>query len=209
MIKSIAILGCGESGQYWDGHGESIGVNDCWKFGHPTDYLMVINPANSFTPQRRKIIEKSTPHHFVTDSQTFLRQHYDKADRIKPNMSFKELYCTNGSELIKYRFSKWTGTLQKDRIQYSNTSPFAAISLAYLLGYKEIILWGVDFKTHRTWKADNPHMFEELDNYKALIKQLWEVDVSVYLGHEDSLLYDNLKMLKFIKPKVLRDSIPI
>lgn len=186
--KSVSILGCGESGQYWDGLGESIGVNDCWKFGHPTDYLMVINPSNSFIPERRKIIEKSRPHHFITDSKTFLRQWYAKADQVKPNMNFKELWCTNGGQLIKYRFSKWTGTLHKDRIQYSNTSPFAAVSLAYLLGYNEIILWGVDFKTHRTWKADNPHMFEELDNYKALFKQLEDVGVSVKLGYGDSLL---------------------
>lgn len=185
---ALNIIALGETGQYWDGTGESIGVNDCWKFSHPTDYLMVINPANSFTPERRKVIEKSTPKHFITDSKTFLRPRYEKADRIKPNMAYKELYCTNGPELIKYRFSKWQGTLYKDRIQYSHTSPFAAISLAYLLGYKEIILWGVDFKTHRTWKEGNPHMVEELQNYKALFDQLESVGISIKLGHHESLL---------------------
>ncbi len=188
MNRVLAVIGCGESGQKWDGQGDSIGVNDCWKFGRPTDYLMVINPANSFTPERRKTIEKSTPHHFITDSQTFLRQRYAKADQIRSNMAYKELYCTNGSEVIKYRFSKWTGTLHKDRIQYSNTSPFAAISLAYLLGYNEIILWGVDFKTHRTWKAENPHMMEELDNYKALFQQLINVGVRCYVGQSGGML---------------------
>ena len=187
LVKTCHILGCGESGQYWDGQGESIGVNDCWKFGHPTDYLLVINAPGQFTADRRKIITESTPHHFITDSRAFLINRYPHAEQIKSRMDYKELFCTNGNQIIKYRFSKWKGKLEKF-VQYSNTSPFAAISLAYILGYKEITLWGVDFITHRTWKAENPHMFEELDNYKALFKQLDEVGVKVYLGHHESLL---------------------
>lgn len=191
-VKTVSIVACGETGSLWDGSGDSIGVNDSWKFGHPTDYLLVINPPASFTPDRRKIIEKSTPHHFITDSKAFLRPRYSKTDSIKPNMNFKELYCTNGGQILKYRFSKWTGTLHRDRIQYSHTSPFAAISLAYIQGYTEIILWGVDFKTHRTWKESNPHMQEELQNYKALLEQLEEKGVKVRLGNPNSLLNDIL-----------------
>jgi hypothetical protein len=66
-LSSVSILGCGESGQYWDGIGDSIGVNDCWKFGHPTDYLMVLDPPGRFTEDRRKIIRESKPLHFITD----------------------------------------------------------------------------------------------------------------------------------------------
>ena len=184
--KSVSILGCGQTGQHWDGAGESIGVNDCFKF-RPTDYLMVINPPNSFTPERRKIIQDSKPHHFITDSRAFLIGRVHQPEAIKSRMDYKELYCSNGRGVIHYRFSKWKGKLEK-WIQYSSTSPFAAISLAYVLGYKEITLWGVDFITHRTWKAENPHMMEELENYKSFFKQLEEVGVRVYLGHHESLL---------------------
>jgi len=186
LVKHVSVLACGESGQYWDGTGESIGVNDCWKY-HPTDYLLVINPPNSFTPERRKIITESTPHHFITDSRSFLIGRVPHAEQIKSRMDYKELFCTNGNQIIKYRFSKWKGKLEKF-VQYSNTSPFAAISLAYVLGYNEITLWGVDFITHRTWKAENPHMMEELENYKAFFQALGEVGVKVKLGHNESLL---------------------
>lgn len=195
LVKAISVIGCGESGSHWGGEGESIGVNDCWKFGHPTDYLMVINPPNSFSPERRKTILESTPHHFITDSRAFLTKYYPHAEQIKSNMAHKELFCSNGSQVMKYRFSKWKGKLEK-WIQYSNTSPFAAISFAYVLGYNQITLWGVDFKTHRTWKSENQHMSEELDNYKALFQQLEAAGVNVYLGHQNSLLYGIIELYK-------------
>lgn len=196
--SQISVVGCGnETGQYWGGQGESIGVNDCWKFGHPTDYLLVIDAPSRFTPIRKKIIERSKPKHFIADSKGWLRYFYDpdKVERIKPNMNHKELFCTNGSELIKYRFSKWAGTLHKDRIQYSHTSPFAAISLAYVLGYKEITLWGVDFKTHQAWREGKPQMEVELQNYKALFEELEKVGVEVKVGHQNSLLSKILPVL--------------
>lgn len=188
--KCVFIIGCGDTGQYWDGSGESIGVNDCWKFGHPTDYLLLIDPPSRFEMPRRKIIEKSRPHHLITDSKAWLSLFYnaEKAERLKPDVMNRELYCTNGQGLIKYRFSKWTGTLHKDRIQFSHTSTFAAISLAYVLGYNEIVTYGVDFKNHRSWKEGNPHMAVELDLYKDFFRQLEKEGVSVQVGHPDSLL---------------------
>lgn len=191
MKQSISILACGESGKYWDGQGDSIGVNDSWKWSHPTDYLMVLDPPNRFTPDRRKIIQNSKPKHFITDSKGWLRHFHDteKVDRIKPHKDYKELYCTNGGQIIKYRFSKWRGRLMPNQISYSYTSPFPAMSLAYLLGYKEIVLWGVDFVTHKSW---NPSRAEQLNNelslYKELINALNEVGVKVYLGYTGSML---------------------
>lgn len=196
MLKTISILACGESGQYWDGTGVSIGVNDCWKFGHPTDYLMVIDPPARFTPERRKIIQNSKPKHFVTDSKAWLRLFHNpiEVDRLKPGDD-KQIYCTNGPQLIKYNFRTWKGRLQNDQIQYWHTSPFPAISLAYKLGYREIILWGVDFKTHKSWNPTKKNELAfELQGYKELVKALSEVGVKVYLGHHDSMLNEFLEV---------------
>lgn len=193
-FEQVHILGCGESGQYWDGTGDSIGVNDCWKFGRPTDYLMVLDPPGRFTPDRRKIIQNSKPKHFITDSKAWLRLFYDtnKVDRIKPHPDYKELYCTNGG-LIHYRFSTWKGKIMPNQIQYWHTSPFPAISLAYLLGYKEIVLWGVDFKTHKSWNPQRKNELAfELQGYKELVRALNEVGVKVWLGAEGSMLNEFL-----------------
>lgn len=191
VLSICNVIACGESGQYWDGTGDSIGVNDSWKWGHPTDYLMVIDPPGRFTPDRRKIIQNSKPKHFITDSKSWLRLFHDpeKVDRIKPHPDYKELYCTNGPQLMKYRFSKWRGRLMNDQISYSHTSPFPAMSLAYLLGYKEIVLWGVDFVTHKAWNPQKPEQLNtQLSEYKELVRALDEVGVKVYLGHTGSML---------------------
>lgn len=196
IVKKCSILACGSTGQYWDGTGDSIGVNDCWKWGHPTDYLLLIDPPNRFESNRKRTIEKSNPHHLITNTKTWLRHFWDadKADKLKPTID-DELFCTNGGQVIRYRFSRWKDELKNDRVQYSRTSPFAAISLAYILGYKHITIWGVDFKDHRVWKDSNPHMMEELDNYKALFEQLDNAGVSVSVGHKESLLSTILPVL--------------
>lgn len=192
LTRSVSILGCGESGAKWGGTGDSIGVNDCWKFGRPTDYLMVIDPPGRFTADRRKTISDSKPKHFVTDSKAWLQQFHSnkrEAETIKPNSAYKEIYCTNGPKLIKYRFSPWRGRIMPDQIQYWHTSPFPAISLAYLLGYKEIILWGVDFNTHKSWNPTKKNELAfELQGYKELVRSLDEVGVNVYLGNGGSML---------------------
>lgn len=181
------IIGCGETAKYWDGSGDSIGVNDCWKWGHRTDYLMVLDNPERFIPDRAETIRNSNPHHFITYSYGWLKQFYN-GNVPRENLNFKELWCTNGTELIHYRFSQWKGHLTKDRIWYANTSPFPAISLAYLLGYTEIVLWGVDFINHAKWRIGFNRMDFEADNYKQLYTQLLENGVSVYLGHEGSML---------------------
>lgn len=201
----VNIIGCGDTGSKWGGDGESIGVNDSWKFGSPTDYLMVIDPPGRFTPDRRKIIQNSKPKHFIADSKAWLRQFYDpaKVDKIKPHPDYKQLHCTNGQGLINYRFSTWKGRIMPNQIQYWHTSPFAAISLAYLLGYKEIVLWGVDFVTHKSWNPQRANELKfELQGYKELVRALDEVGVKVWLGAEGSMLGEFL-MVKSNVPYAL------
>lgn len=184
---TVNIIGCGETGAKWDGTGDSIGVNDCLKFGHPVDYLMVLDNPERFTPERREIILNSAPEHFVSNQWGWMK-HFSKREMPKQKMQYQELHITNGPSFISHRFSRWKGTFKPDRVWYSNTSTFPAITLAVLLGYKKIVLWGVDFVTHRKWNHVDEAGKEEIERYKQLCMQLNDYGVGVYLGAEGSAL---------------------
>lgn len=173
------IIACGESGAQWDGRGDSIGVNDCFKFGKSVDYLMILDPINRFKPERMTTIKATNPKHFLTLEKRWLIEMWKGDLDLISYSKNKQLFCTNGPEIIDFRFSRWKGKLSKDRIYYSRTSPFAALSLAYILNYKEINLYGADFQTHQTWNPNNPMMREELLNYRELIDQLIDNGIKV------------------------------
>jgi hypothetical protein len=186
-IRSVInVIACGESGAQWDGKGDSIGVNDCWKWGRPTDYLMVLDNPERFSDPRKQIILNSKPHHFITGQYGWWK-HFSKSDMPKQKLAYQEVHCTNGPQVISYRFSRWTGTLKNDRIHYSSTSPMCAITLAYLLGYKEIILWGVDFNTHKKWNYHTTQGREEIAIYRDLFRQLKEMGVNVLNQPESAI----------------------
>ena len=87
-----------------------------------------------------------------------------------------------------------------DQISYSHTSPFPAMSLAYLLGYKEIVLWGVDFVTHKAWNPQKPEQLNtQLSEYKELVRALDELGVKVWLGHTGSMLGEFLPLYHLAK----------
>jgi hypothetical protein len=62
-----------------------------------------------------------------------------------------------------------------------------AITLAYLLGYKEIILWGVDFNTHKKWNYHTTQGREEIAIYRDLFRQLKEMGVNVLNQPESAI----------------------
>lgn len=166
---TVNIIGCGETTKNWDGSGVSIGVNDCWKYGKPTQSLMLLNHNTSFSPERMKTITSSTPQIMYT--------HLNEWQKYFP-ISFK-----------KINIEQWSnGKLSKDKIFYSKTSPFCAISLAYCLGYDKIILWGVDFVDH-PYYSPGKHNFEgEKLRYHALVASLAKEGVKVYAGSYGSTL---------------------
>lgn len=172
----VSIIGLGESVKYFDGKGPTIGVNDCFKF-HPVDTLLLIDPPRRFTPERRRIIETSKPKLAVFYdlgwAQTFTNH------KFKPDYNIKQLFFSDGRTM---RFSKYMGKLYNDRVLHSLTSPFVAISLAYVLGYKEIVLWGVDLNTHKSYHPGTEGLNIERDAFKTLIGQLNEVGVLVRFG---------------------------
>lgn len=96
------------------------------------------------------------------------------------------------------RLHPWNGTLHQwhrsdGPSAYSfNTSPIIAITLAYNLGAKEIILWGVDFKTHHVFNDKNPQTQKEIEVYLQVFAALKEKGVSVYRGSDGTAFDKNI-----------------
>lgn len=157
------VIGCGESASKWDGSGDSIGVNDAFKFSHKIQNLVLLNEPHEFESGRLQTILTTNPDKVFTCYRSW----------SKPQYQFKSV------ELFNYHV--WQGQLaSKGKYQTSHTSPFAAISIAYNLGYDEIILWGVDFKTHKVWHNGNHNFAQEIKNYQQLAVELKKKGIMVY-----------------------------
>lgn len=169
-MSTYTIVGCGESAKNWIPSGHSIGVNDSWKWGKPTDSLLCCNRPTNFNQDRLEVITKSTPKTFYTHKSNWA---YAFPDWKKINM-----VC-------------WYGTLYRPQVYFSNTSPFIALSLAFHLGATEIIMWGCDMKDHKLWNYNNPETAKEVARYMELIKEMELQGCKVYLGTEGTA-FDNL-----------------
>jgi len=164
---TVHIIGCGSSASNWDGHGNSIGVNDCWKFGKPTGSLLLLNRKATFTPDRINVIEESKPTLFYSNLEEWR----------KPFRDMRLITTT-----------RWNNVLLDNVIYHSKTSPFCAISLAFNLGYRTMILWGVDFVDHPHWSPGKHGFDNEKLMYHSFIKVLKTKGAKVYAGCYGSTL---------------------
>lgn len=188
-MKSINIIACGSTASQWPGTGESLGVNDCEKIGKSVDKLLVINWPNQFASERLKVIQDSKAKFY---SQLLAWQKY------KPDLNLIVM-------------NRWRGSLRSDgglkKVNFSSTSPFVAITLAWTWGYKEMILWGVDLQTHKSYGVENPNFLPERALYSELVNCLAKDGVKVWLGCEGSALNIDVKpggaaTLETIKPLI-------
>lgn len=176
---TYTIVGCGESARNWVQRGYSIGVNDCWKFGKPTNALVVCNRPDEFPRDRFNIITNSTPDVFYAH----------KANWAQFFPAWK-----------KIRIHPWAGVLRDWAKSdgphgYSlNTSPFIAATLAYHYGAKEIILWGVDFRTHHKFNDKDPNTQREVWQYLDLFNIMKERGVMVYRGADGSVFDESIPL---------------
>jgi hypothetical protein len=157
------ILGCGDTGQYFDNFGFCIGVNDSGKFGKKINTLLFLNRPSHFTEDRLKIIRSTSVDMVVT--------YGNLAIMWKP-------YFDNIYTLPELR--RWTGTYDPKIIYHTNNSPFTAMAYAAYLGFKEIVLWGVDFKDHKWLKP-----VECVPDFSRFREQS---KLNIYKGHKDSNL---------------------
>jgi len=170
---TVNIIACGDSASKWDGSGDSIGVNDAAKWGHQIQRLVLLNDPIEFESEHNRIdtIRKTKAELVYTCYREWQ----------KPQYSI--------NNVVFFNYNVWQGKLliKGNGYQTSKTSPFAAISIAYNLGYDEIVLWGVDFKNHKVWHAGNHNFHQEIKNYQQISEQLKARGVTVY-SSEPSIL---------------------
>lgn len=174
------IVGLGDSARNWDGTGLSIGVNDAWRWGHPTTCLLVVNAPSKFSPERLRTIIESKPKYFY---------------------SHKSYWADWFNTWKRLNLVAWYGTLNKNQYYTADSSPFVAMTLAYNLGATKIILWGVDLINHHLFNSNNPQNAKEIERYRQLTAALREKGVEVYLGAKGSALESFLTVYKHVDEK--------
>jgi hypothetical protein len=167
---TVDIIGLGNSAQNWKQHDLSIGVNDAWKFGKPTDALLVCNHPSKFSSDRLKIITESTPKTFYAHKSNW-SQWFPQWKKIN---------------LVQFY-----GVLNPGMHYSSDSSPFIALSLAYNLGASKIILWGVDMVNHHLFNPGNPQTRREVSTYMQMIALLKEKGIEVFIGEKGGV-FDEL-----------------
>lgn len=172
------IIASGDSAKDWQPHGTCIGVNDSFRWGKPFHYLLICNRPEQFTKDRMEIIKK-TPH-----------------ERFYCNKSNWSLIFPNW---IKINLVTFYGSLRKNQVYSAQTSPFIAVSLAYHLGATNIILWGCDFKNHKTFNTENPQTKREVEMYIWLFNELKAAGVEVFIGAKGSAFDNYLQLWDYSK----------
>lgn len=168
--NTFTIVGCGQSAENWKPYGHSIGVNDAFKWGKPLDSLLICNRPEQFNSTRIETILKTNPKNFYTHKN-----------------NWAELF----PRYIKINIVSWYGVLNPGQVYCSDSSPFIAISLAFTLGAKQIVMYGCDFKNHHIFNDNNSSAKTEIANYIQLFSALKQKGCEVYLG-EKGTAFDDL-----------------
>jgi hypothetical protein len=162
-IRSIfTIVGCGSSAQNWIPRGHTIGCNDAFKFGKGFDSLLVCNRPSDFKPERFQTI-------ITTPCKNFY-SHRGDWNKWFPRW-------------LRMPLVGWYGTLHREQVYTSNTSPFIAISLAFHLGATNIIIYGCDFQDHHIYSSGKEETKREVEVYLELINAMRDHGCNVWLGN--------------------------
>ena len=178
----VNIVACGNSASEWykTSCDLSIGVNDCEKWGHPVDQLIVINSPRQFTKERQDIIK-------ATKAKVF--SHSDSWHGI---LNYERL-----------RLQSFSKHLKKGHVYSSKTSPFVAMSHAFNQGATDIILHGVDLVDHPTFHPGNKLHAYELRQIEKFARMLGEQECRVWLGKDFGALGKFLRVWPWNKETVI------
>ena len=156
------VLGLGESiKDFKEYEGYRIGVNDIYRHTY-CDRVVVVN--NFAKLQERK----------------------NYIDTCRPlDGLWSHLSCWhNHTEFKKLSFQAWNGVYKAKTVYCSKSSPFVALTMACSLGFTEVVLWGVDMKTHKDLK-DRTKVIE-LNNFDTFVRAVEKTGVKVFKGSEYS-----------------------
>lgn len=170
------IVACGLSAQHWPGTGTSIGINDAEKWGSRCTYLALFNHPSKFSrePERMKIITASRPKKVFTHAASW-RQYFTDVE-ITPTVEYNN-------------------RIRPGKVYHKKTTPIIALCIAWNLGAKDIVLWGVDMVDHKLIRPGMKYYDQEVRALLSLTDQLKKYDVNVYVGAKGSVLCDHLPML--------------
>ena len=136
-----------------------FGVNDIFRH-HPVQYLVTVDSPLRFLRfpgNRLDVMCNSTPEIFFTN-----RKEWEMYENVKSRMQLIELTAKRSDLTDAYSVGK---------IPFSNNSTFVAAILAYRMGAKKIIMYGVDFTGHHTLGKDN-HMRKAIQDFQNLYLKL-------------------------------------
>lgn len=170
----VNIIGCGKTGEgWWNTPCDlSIGVNDCFKFGHNPDWLLIIDSPGRFTQDRINTIKATQA----------------KVNYVRnPKWKLKDQKIVSGLRLFMDK-------LLPQRIYHSKTSTFVAMSMALNAGAKTIILHGVDFNDHKVFRPGNKLQSSEIEQYRKFAIQAEKFGCKLYVSSKESQLSKVLKV---------------
>jgi hypothetical protein len=171
---TIHVIGKGESKEFFKHDGNiTIGVNDVNRW-IKTDHIVVVDPMDAY---------KEGHEIYRNSNAMFWSQNEDNRNYVK---NFTLIELARGRGVLD--------EFDSDRFVYSITSPFVAVHLAYKLGAKNIVMWGVDFNTHPNFDTDSLRN-RALKDFGNLRKKLNERGVNFYVGHEMSMFSSILPIL--------------
>lgn len=167
MIVDVLGLGPSLSEYTTDRCNVTIGVNDIARF-HECDFIVIADPINRFTPERRRII--------VNSKCVAVVSHYAEWNQHVKN--FRHITLAPGRGVLT--------KLDSSLFVFSNNSPFIATVLAYKLGAKRINLFGVDLTTHPNLGRES--MLERaVGDFKKLNDVLRERGVRMHVTRSSAL----------------------
>jgi hypothetical protein len=174
LNETIFVLGLGETLKFFkDFDSPKIGVNDIWS-RIKTEIVVCIDRPEKFTPSRLSVIKSCSPKIFFS----YLNDWRD---------SKKESYYWKAS--IK---GVQKGEIFKEGVIYHSVhSPFVACNIAYLLGAKNIVMYGVDFMSHSKLKGANA-ISKIVSDFTWLNENFKQRGVNLYIGHSASRLSETL-----------------
>jgi hypothetical protein len=186
LIMTCHIIGCGESGWHFPQQERPyycIGVNDAGKFGYKFDELLFLNRPRHFNElgsdlKPRIEIIKNTEFKSLIVLSTLVRE-WSEVFSEKPVVPLPTL-------------TRWAGQYKAMTCYHTNNSPFTAMSYATLLGFSEIVLWGVDFNNHKHLQS-----IECVPAFSQFATEIGKYGTKIYKGHESSKL--NLPIWKSLQ----------
>lgn len=144
----------------------SIGCNDSFRH-HPSDYLIVVS---RISVERANVIRASRPEKLLCNGMPIWMDH--------------PAYEYIGQ--LHFWKSERPNNINKGMIFASNNTPFIACSLAYNLGYRKIVLWGVDFTDHPLLNGET--LNKTVVDFYQLQQEFLKNGASMHLGIKGSIL---------------------